>query len=103
MPEDDDSGGTPPPTHPRTTPTPLTPHPTDEVDQISSRTLALARYKRNHDWMNDVFNQAAFGARVAPSKPAYSIFAKTDIEAKTVRPSPLSSPSQRVVNVLLLR
>jgi hypothetical protein len=33
----------------------------DEVDSISTRTLALARYKRNHDWMNDVFNQAAFG------------------------------------------
>lgn len=38
----------------------------DEVDQISTRSLALARYKRNHDWMNDVFHQAAFG-RVIPT------------------------------------
>jgi hypothetical protein len=33
----------------------------DEVDQISTRTLAIARYKRNHDWMNEVFHHAAFG------------------------------------------
>ena len=32
----------------------------DEVDQISTRTLAIARYKHNHDWMNDVFCQAAY-------------------------------------------
>lgn len=32
----------------------------DEVDQISTRTLAVARYKHNHDWMNDVFRQAAY-------------------------------------------
>ena len=32
----------------------------DEIDQISTRTLAVARYKHNHDWMNDVFRQAAY-------------------------------------------
>ncbi|PPR00439.1 hypothetical protein CVT24_004500 [Panaeolus cyanescens] len=56
----------------------------DEVDQISSRTLASARYKRNHDWMNEVFFQAAFGDKTPPApKPAYSIFSKTEIEEKT--------------------
>ncbi|KAF8195534.1 hypothetical protein BJ912DRAFT_957368 [Pholiota molesta] len=58
----------------------------DEVDSISTRTLALARYKRNHDWMNDVFNQAAFGKRSAPPKPSpYSIFSKTEIEEKAAK------------------
>ncbi|KAF9485907.1 hypothetical protein BDN70DRAFT_870852 [Pholiota conissans] len=58
----------------------------DEVDMISTRTLALARYKRNHDWMNDVFNQAAFGKRSAPPEATpYSIFSKTEIEEKTAK------------------
>ncbi|KAJ3762245.1 hypothetical protein EV360DRAFT_36087 [Lentinula raphanica] len=33
----------------------------DEVDTISTRTLALTRYKQNHDWMNEVFVKASFG------------------------------------------
>lgn len=33
----------------------------DEMDGISTRTLALTRYKRNHDLMNEVFVHAAFG------------------------------------------
>ena len=32
----------------------------DEHEHISTRSLALARYKRNHDYMNEVFNHAAF-------------------------------------------
>ena len=38
----------------------------DEVDTISTRALAVARYKRNHDWMNEVFHQAAFGLSYTP-------------------------------------
>ncbi|KZP09117.1 hypothetical protein FIBSPDRAFT_938639 [Athelia psychrophila] len=33
----------------------------DEADQISTRSLALTRYKRNHELMNEVFQYAAFG------------------------------------------
>jgi len=63
-PEDDDSG--------------------DEMDQISTRTLALNRYKRNHDMMNEVFQYAAFSDKNAPPPPSpYSIFDKTEIEEKT--------------------
>ncbi|PPQ67974.1 hypothetical protein CVT25_000454 [Psilocybe cyanescens] len=60
---------------------------TDEMDQYPTRTLALARYKRNHDWMNDVFNQAAFGkTRATEPKPSpYSIFSLSDIEEKTTK------------------
>ncbi|KAF8073561.1 hypothetical protein FPV67DRAFT_752959 [Lyophyllum atratum] len=65
-PEDDDSG--------------------DEVDQISTRTLALNRYKRNHDMMNEVFKFAAYGDKNAPPPPRpYSIFNKTELENKTAK------------------
>jgi hypothetical protein len=65
VPEDDDSG--------------------DEVDQISTRTLAIARYKRNHDWMNEVFHHAAFSQKATQAKPrsAYSIFTTADLKLKT--------------------
>jgi hypothetical protein len=33
----------------------------DELETISTRTLAQSRYQRNHEFMNDVFVQAAFG------------------------------------------
>lgn len=70
----------------------------DEIDQLSTRTLALARYKRNHDWMNEVFCQAAFGKVFSDSKSnskdkdkekeekktPYSIFSKTELEGKVV-------------------
>ena len=73
----------------------------DETDQISTRTLALARYKRNHELMSDVFRQAAFGEfwtpfsyprhlffvagdkSTAPKSP-YSIFDKETLETQTV-------------------
>ncbi|GLB38590.1 putative fungal domain of unknown function (DUF1750) [Lyophyllum shimeji] len=65
-PEDDDSG--------------------DEIDQISTRTLALNRYRRNHDMMNEVFKFAAYGDKNAPPPPPpYSIFNKTEIEEKTAK------------------
>ncbi|KAG6841024.1 hypothetical protein C0991_002572 [Blastosporella zonata] len=65
-PEDDDSG--------------------DEIDHISTRTLALNRYKRNHDMMNEVFKYAAYGAKHTPPRPPpYSIFDKTEIEEKTAK------------------
>ncbi|KAG6870998.1 hypothetical protein C0995_009095 [Termitomyces sp. Mi166 len=65
-PEDDDSG--------------------DEIDHISTRTLALNRYKRNHDMMNEVFKFAAYGDKHAPLPPRpYSIFDKNEIEQKTAK------------------
>ncbi len=33
----------------------------DESETISTRTLALTRYRRNHEFMNEVFMYAAFG------------------------------------------
>jgi len=69
----------------------------DEIDQLSTRTLALARYKRNHDWMNEVFCQAAFGKVLNDGKSnikdkdkkktPYSIFSKTELEGKVVSTS----------------
>lgn len=59
--------------------------PSDESDWISTRTLALARYKRNHDSMNEVFFHAAFGDKTKPPQPSpYSIFKKSDLEEKVV-------------------
>lgn len=70
---------------------------------ISTRTLAITRYKRNHELMEEVFKRAAFseysdcrvhppvltallGALVTPSPPApaYSIFDKAELESKAV-------------------
>jgi len=45
----------------------------DEAEQISTRSLALTRYKRNHELMNEVFMYAAFGdpaARAAATAKA---------------------------------
>ena len=33
----------------------------DELENISTKTLALTRYRRNHELMNEVFAYAAFG------------------------------------------
>lgn len=41
----------------------------DELEHISTRALALTRYKRNHELMNEVFMHAAFGITVHYSPP----------------------------------
>lgn len=65
-PEDDDSG--------------------DDTEQIATRTLAFTRYKRNHDLMNDVFRQAAYGdKKERPYTSPYSIFNKDDLETKAAK------------------
>lgn len=58
----------------------------DESDMISTRTLALTRYRRNHELMNEVFMFAAFGQKEFPEPPTpYSIFNKADLEAKMAK------------------
>ncbi|KZT69605.1 hypothetical protein DAEQUDRAFT_726590 [Daedalea quercina L-15889] len=56
----------------------------DESDMISTRTLALTRYKRNHEFMNEVFMYAAFSRKkeFPPPKSPYSVFDQADVEAK---------------------
>ena len=70
---------------------------------ISTRTLAITRYKRNHELMEEVFKKAAFGdyptprnpctpltalpgalVTPPPPAPAYSIFDRVDLESKVV-------------------
>jgi hypothetical protein len=81
-----------------------TDHFEDEMDHISARTLASTRYKRNHEFMNDVFRQAAFGMcflfcsivrielretvgdkTAPPPPPPYFIFDQADLDEKVVR------------------
>ncbi|KAI0783489.1 hypothetical protein C8Q75DRAFT_783256 [Abortiporus biennis] len=59
----------------------------DEADMISTRTLALTRYRRNHEYMNEVFMYAAFGnlKETTPPKSPYSIFNKEELEAKALK------------------
>ncbi|KAI0345581.1 hypothetical protein BDW22DRAFT_1324421 [Trametopsis cervina] len=61
----------------------------DESEMISVRSLALARYRRNHEFMNAVFNQAAFetGKRLEQPelKPSYSIFKEDDLKAQIAK------------------
>lgn len=55
----------------------------DELENISTRTLALTRYRRNHELMNEVFTHAAFGDKQPPKPPApYSIFEKVELESR---------------------
>ncbi|OSC98043.1 hypothetical protein PYCCODRAFT_1439702 [Trametes coccinea BRFM310] len=58
----------------------------DESETISTRTLALTRYRRNHEFMNEVFMYAAFGNKdaVTPAPP-YSIFKKEDLDEKVTK------------------
>ncbi|KAI0354838.1 hypothetical protein OH77DRAFT_1480872 [Trametes cingulata] len=58
----------------------------DESETISTRTLALTRYRRNHEFMNEVFMYAAFGNKNAISPPPpYSIFKKEELEEKVAK------------------
>jgi hypothetical protein len=59
----------------------------EEERDVSTRTVAAARYTRNHDWMNEVFAYAAFGDKVLPSKPKrlHEIFDKDDLANRVVR------------------
>ncbi|KAI9448927.1 hypothetical protein F5148DRAFT_690415 [Russula earlei] len=55
----------------------------EELEHISTRTLALTRYRRNHEFMNEVFTHAAFGNNDLPKPSApYSIFDKGDLEKR---------------------
>lgn len=52
-----------------------------EKEMISTRTLALTRFRRNHEFMDEVFVQAAMGERNPPRpSPAYSIFDEAETE-----------------------
>ncbi|KAJ7623692.1 hypothetical protein FB45DRAFT_926484 [Roridomyces roridus] len=57
----------------------------DETENISTRSLALTRYRRNHDIMAEVFTHAAyFSKNPPPEPPTYkNLFSKADLDAKT--------------------
>ncbi|KAI0747576.1 hypothetical protein C8Q74DRAFT_510852 [Fomes fomentarius] len=58
----------------------------DESETISTRTLALTRYRRNHEFMNEVFMYAALGDKKAPlPPPPYSIFNLPDLKDKVAK------------------
>jgi len=59
----------------------------DEADMISARTLALTRFRRNHDIMNEVFMYAGFGnlKEAPPPKPAYAVFKNEELEAQSIK------------------
>jgi len=58
----------------------------EELEHISTRTLALTRYRRNHELMNEVFTHAAFGNKQPPKPSApYSIFDKAELENRAER------------------
>ena len=74
-----------------------------EKEMISTRTLALTRFQRNHEYMDEVFLQAALGSPIplifptqthTPStgdkhppkrKSPWSIFEVSELESKSVR------------------
>ncbi|KAK7025540.1 hypothetical protein VNI00_015893 [Paramarasmius palmivorus] len=61
----------------------------DEGDMISTKTLALTRYKRNHDLMNEVFTQAGYRdkykPKASPTAPYKSTFDKAELEEKCAK------------------
>ncbi|KAI0738895.1 hypothetical protein C8Q80DRAFT_1202637 [Daedaleopsis nitida] len=58
----------------------------DESETISTRTLALTRYRRNHEFMNEVFMYAAFGDKEASPPPSpFSAFKLSDLEDKVAK------------------
>jgi len=57
-----------------------------EKEMISTRTLALARFQRNHEFMDEVFMQAALGDKHPPKrKSPWSIFDVSELESKTAK------------------
>ncbi|ESK91767.1 swi snf and rsc complex subunit ssr4 [Moniliophthora roreri MCA 2997] len=56
----------------------------DEGEMLSTKTLAMTRYKRNHDLMNEVFYRAAFGEKNKPLAPApyKSTFDKAELDER---------------------
>ncbi|KAJ3478823.1 hypothetical protein NLI96_g9495 [Meripilus lineatus] len=59
----------------------------DEAEMISTRTLAQTRYRRNHEFMNEVFMHAAFGdlKQAPPPKPLSVLFKKEDLETQVTK------------------
>lgn len=55
----------------------------DDGEIYTTRSLAMARYRRNHDFMNDIFRHAAYRGKYTPDPPVpYSIFDKNELEEK---------------------
>jgi uncharacterized small protein (DUF1192 family) len=58
----------------------------DESELLSTRTLAITRYRRNHELMEEVFRQAAFDSKkLSSSKRIYEGFDKAEMEAKIAK------------------
>ncbi|KAG2054052.1 hypothetical protein BDR06DRAFT_935602 [Suillus hirtellus] len=58
----------------------------DESEMLSTRTLAIARYRRNHELMEEVFRHAAFDSKKPlSSKRIYEGFDKAELEAKIIK------------------
>ncbi|OCH92815.1 hypothetical protein OBBRIDRAFT_750641 [Obba rivulosa] len=60
----------------------------DDSDLVSTRSLALARYRRNHEFMNEVFMYAAFGKQnPVPERPSpySSIFKQPALDEKVAK------------------
>lgn len=58
----------------------------DESELLSTRTLAITRYRRNHELMEEVFRQAAFDSKKpSSSKRIYAGFDKAELEAKMAK------------------
>ncbi|KAI0049457.1 hypothetical protein FA95DRAFT_1556937 [Auriscalpium vulgare] len=58
----------------------------EDLEHISTRTLALTRYQRNHELMSAVFAHAAFGARNTGPIPApYAIFGESALDDQVAK------------------
>jgi hypothetical protein len=61
----------------------LTPCPADDLEHISTRTLAATRYKRNHEYMAEVFMHAAFGSGIfLPSARSFVALTRPQASAR---------------------
>jgi len=68
----------------------------EEKEMISTRTLALTRFQRNHEFMDEVFMRAALGDRHPPRKKSpWSIFDISELENKTAKLTAEISELQR--------